>query len=309
MMETKVRAMSDIPGRPGQRGSIAYRDQGVRALERNHEPVMFEGAQGCLVAHENLSIAWLRAFAHQVRPGVSAISPLSVTVTSFIQGVPQETREVRALIDAALSRAHLSRKSLRSRATVQTALTCEAVSNTIFPSSLWHPGASRNDLYARYRKVFPRLKRDKRNRRGLYFDRLVNYGRGPCAGNQLENMILAWRKGVRRVSAFQATLCDPARDLTTLPQQGFPCLQQVSVHPSESEGSLAITGYYGTQYLFERAYGNYLGLCRLGNFLAHEMGLALVRMTCVASYAPLYGIQRAAARQLVAAAEAAAADV
>jgi len=37
--------------------------------------------------------------------------------------------------------------------------------------------------------------------------------------------------------------------------------------------------------LFDRAYGNYLGLCHLGRFMAHEMGLKLVRMTCIASVA------------------------
>ena len=34
-----------------------------------------------------------------------------------------------------------------------------------------------------------------------------------------------------------------------------------------------MTGFYATQYVVERAYGNYLGLCRLGEFMAHEMGL------------------------------------
>ena len=38
-----------------------------------------------------------------------------------------------------------------------------------------------------------------------------------------------------------------------------------------------------TQYMFERAYGNYLGLCNLGRFMAHEMGLKLDSMTCIAT--------------------------
>ncbi len=40
---------------------------------------------------------------------------------------------------------------------------------------------------------------------------------------------------------------------------------------------------YVTQYMFQRAYGNYLGLSRLGRFMAHEMGLRLDRIICIAT--------------------------
>jgi hypothetical protein len=43
---------------------------------------------------------------------------------------------------------------------------------------------------------------------------------------------------------------------------------------------LCITGYYPKEYIFDRGYGNYLGLCRLGQFMANEMGLELAQMTC-----------------------------
>jgi hypothetical protein len=46
-----------------------------------------------------------------------------------------------------------------------------------------------------------------------------------------------------------------------------------------------VTGLYATQTLFERAYGNYIGLCDLGRFFAHQWGLQLIRVTCVASVA------------------------
>jgi len=41
------------------------------------------------------------------------------------------------------------------------------------------------------------------------------------------------------------------------------------------------------QYLFERAYGNYLGLKRLGEFMAHEMSLRLERVICIAAVGKL----------------------
>ena len=53
------------------------------------------------------------------------------------------------------------------------------------------------------------------------------------------------------------------------------------------KNGLGITGYYGRQYILERAYGNYLGLARLGSFMTYEMGLQLVRITCIAGVASL----------------------
>ena len=41
-----------------------------------------------------------------------------------------------------------------------------------------------------------------------------------------------------------------------------------------------MNAFYATQYIVERAYGNYIGLCRLGQFVGHEMELPLVRLTC-----------------------------
>jgi hypothetical protein len=46
-----------------------------------------------------------------------------------------------------------------------------------------------------------------------------------------------------------------------------------------------VNAFYATQYMVERAYGNYVGLCRLGRFVAHELDLPLVRFTCFAGIA------------------------
>lgn len=46
-----------------------------------------------------------------------------------------------------------------------------------------------------------------------------------------------------------------------------------------------MTGFYATQFRFDRAYGNYLGLCRLGQFMAAQLGLRFSRLVCHASLA------------------------
>jgi len=61
-------------------------------------------------------------------------------------------------------------------------------------------------------------------------------------------------------------------------------MQQVSFAPIGRE-DLIVTGVYVSQYLFPRAYGNYLGLCRLGQFMAKQIGRRRVRVNCIATIA------------------------
>lgn len=96
--------------------------------------------------------------------------------------------------------------------------------------------------------------------------------------NQLEFAINTYltRGGVRR-SILQIGVFDPSRDHSAAAQLGFPCLQHVTFAPTK-EG-LCVNAFYATQYMVERAYGNYVGVCRLGRFVAHEMKLPVVRVT------------------------------
>lgn len=285
-MNRKGGAMSSVPSLVYPSSSLLPQVSGI-APHGHFTP--------CIVLERNLSIAWYRAFSASATPGVKALAPLVVTVTGFVSGQPEEVVAVRSLIDEALA-AYAEEQDAKTGSTkVHDPLTCGSVANTIFPGSLWAPGVDRKSLYARYAAMLPRLKR-RGSRRGLYFERLTSYGRGPENGNQLEHIIEAYKHGVKRTSAFQATVCDPQRDSTRQPRLGFPCLQQIALQPEG--GTLSITGFYGTQYLFERAYGNYLGLCWLGRFLAHEMGLTLNRMTCIAAYAPFSGGTRERVRHL-----------
>jgi thymidylate synthase len=99
--------------------------------------------------------------------------------------------------------------------------------------------------------------------------------------NQLQHVIDTFKRGNKRRSALQASIFNPHVDHTHQPRQGFPCMQHVHFMP-EDDG-LIITGVYATQYIFEKAYGNYLGLYHLGKFMAHEMGMKLLQVRCKAS--------------------------
>jgi len=70
----------------------------------------------------------------------------------------------------------------------------------------------------------------RNNKRGSYFQRLVDLngeGKGP---NQLKWMLNEYdtHPKSRRASKFQATTFDPARDYSSAGQLEFPCLQQVA---------------------------------------------------------------------------------
>ena len=221
------------------------------------------------IISNNLSLAWAETFLASLEPGVEEISPMSITVRDLIDDVP-EMMEVRNALD-------------------QTLVNCgkfktHTTANTIFPISLWNPEKNREDLFLRYHKILPGLKRaDHHNRYGVYFERLVDYGIE--RQNQLDFIIKSYKGGNHRRSALQAAVYNPLSDQRNQPLRGFPCLQQVAFVPYPHLGQLAIHGFYATQYLFERAYGNLLGLARLGTFMAHEMGLQLSRITCTASVA------------------------
>jgi len=133
------------------------------------------------------------------------------------------------------------------------------------------------------------------NRYGLYFERLVAFG--PQKINQLDHIIQTYRGGNHRRSALQASIFDPSVDHTNQRQRGFPCMQHVIFAPY-GDHELAITGFYATQHLFERAYGNYLGLCNLGRFVAHELDLHLTQMTCVAGVAKIGNVNKGDLRDL-----------
>ena len=218
------------------------------------------------IEHSNLSTAWaLAVHTMMERGGPSEIAPVVISITGFDNGVPEENTTIRTLLDEMLDRNEMQ--------------SCDTVANTIFPLSLWNPNAPRAQLFDRYRAVLPRIRKaSTKNRHGLYFQRLIEGGAKEHS-NQLDYVLNTYtaRQGVRR-SALQVAVFDPKIDHSPAAQRGFPCLQHVTFAPTE-EG-LSINAFYATQYAFERAYGNYLGICRLGHFVAHELNLPLVRMTC-----------------------------
>jgi len=232
----------------------------------------------------NLSHAWGRVLLHVLDNSKHRLAPLMVSITGFAEGLPVEDGEIRHTLDTLL-------------AVRGNKYSSKVSALTIFPHDAWvrrgrQPVREFSDWYLQH--FLPRLQaRDQRNRRGTYFERLVRFQGSqkgedgvlmPGHKNQLEHLVAIWRRdrdngGSSRRSALQASIFDPLKDHTGGIMLGFPCLQQVSFTYDDAD-QLAVNAYYPTQFIMDRAYGNYLGLCHLGQFMAQEMGLSLVRLNC-----------------------------
>lgn len=253
-----------------------------------------------LICDSNLSHAWARAFTLVMEGSKTSRCPLLLSIDGFRDNLPQEDLSIRQELD----------RSLALHGKYSSAVS----GSVIFPFNQWEragrPPSSR--LFPWYLNEFlPRLKaRDALNRNGTYFERMIAFQGAKRVGakteistkNQLEQIILQWRRDQKkrrrpRQSALQVSCFDPPKDHTGQSMRGFPCLQQVGF-AYDDMGGLSITALYPTQYIFDRAYGNYLGLCHLGSFMAHELGAQLVRLNVLVSYPELGSPAKSALKRL-----------
>lgn len=239
-----------------------------------------------LIEDTNLSLAWYRAMSQIVDNSGSEITPLVLTLTGF-----NETENFRQKLDDNLCENGFDPIS--------------TVSETIFPESLYRRHRfDRSLLYSRYRRNLARIQNvDHRNKKGTYFERLIAYkgtSDQKAEVNQLEEIISTLRgdSKVKRRSKLQASIFNPHTDHTEGVYQKFPCLQHVTFYKSDS-GGLIINSFYAMQYLYQRAYGNWLGLINLGKFVARESGLELERFTCFVGVEQLDHLTKVKAKALL----------
>lgn len=249
-----------------------------------------QAPSGMVIEEKNLSVAWARACSAACKAKGKELRPLVVCITGFDDNNdPYESMALRNELDREL------------RVSTKNKLSINTVANTIFPMSLWEKHKDREKLFKDYRKILPKLRKCRHNKNGIYFERMIAYPRmnldrqdedsGKIPINQLDQIITHWKncrsngRGPKKRNV-QMILVDPHKDLGQLPFSIFPCLHQVSFDYNYQTRTICVVGYYPSQYLLERAYGNYLGLARLGKFMAHELGgLRLDRVTCITAIA------------------------
>ncbi|UFQ99837.1 hypothetical protein KBP30_00675 [Streptomyces sp. Go40/10] len=180
----------------------------------------------------------------------------------------------------------------------------ETVASTLFPAALAARSAGPDDLAERYRQMYPVIKRYPGNHRGTYFGRLVSYPAVSKSGvDQLGtviNRLRAQASGTKIAAAYEidiaaATDAEEAsagllvhaagKDNSYI---GFPCLSHISLQ-LDRERRVHAAALYRSHFMFERAYGNYLGLGRLLAYIAQQAELACGTLTVMAGHARLDG--------------------
>lgn len=250
-----------------------------------------------LISDSNLAVAWSRVLLHVIdRRGPTEIEPLVVSIGDLAatDDVP-EVAAVRAALDDAL---HSNDE-----------FSVDTVANTIFPRSVWRrSGGDRQAFFRMYRESLPRYAAiEPLNRNGTYFSRLTAFDTDartgqrlprpseeiPEDGNQIENVIRTLaEERVRRDSALQASIFDPSRDHSAAAYQSFPCMQHMTFLRTPNRQALVLNAFYATQQIVRKAYGNFLGLCRLGQFVASESGLVFDRLNVYVGSEKLGGLGR-----------------
>ena len=212
---------------------------------------------------DNLSVGWGLVLDALAQPGVTRLAPLTLAITGFgAKGIASETPAIRSAVDQFLES--------------QGKRDVENVAWTIFPQRDWEISDGDRELFFEsYIESFQRVQafNPRNNKRGSYFQRLVDLNGGGKGPNQLKWLLDDYdnHPRARRTSKFQATTFDPVRDYSSAGQLEFPCLQQVSF--TFEDGLMQLNAFYATQQIARKGYGNYLGLARLGAFVASQMKL------------------------------------
>ena len=239
------------------------------------------------VYEDNLiSAVWAKLFLGIIRAPGGEISSVMVSLDGFSEA--DEVNEVESI-----------RRELDSCLKKMSKLSVQQVAFTIFPEQIWKLAEhDRTKLFSLYRKIYRRYvaMNPRDNRRGMYFSRLTMFRHESSrdqsfSGNQLEWIISQYtsRKGVRD-SMLQAAVFDPNRDHIADARLQFPCLQHISFVPTKD--GLVLNAFYATQYVFEKAYGNYLGLAHLGRFMAHELEMNFARLNVTIGVAKIGQVRK-----------------
>lgn len=180
----------------------------------------------------------------------------------------------------------------------------ETVANTIFPSACRQGTSDRQVFYNRYLGLLPRLQKQKKNKLGTYFGRLVQYPatadvRNGATLNQIETLIEKLEKqlqtpGPKRFT-YQAQIFVPGRDEKAT--MSFPCLSFISFQLDNRQ--LCLTAMYRNHFYFERALGNFVGLANLQQFVAESVGLEVGSLTIHACHAEIDRIGKKDADRLM----------
>lgn len=193
------------------------------------------------------------------------------------------------------------------------------VANTIFPAQMAVTSRDHVHLGARYRRMYPTVRRLHRdNRRGTYFGRIVAHPAAMEELDQLGELIRRLRTELHtpgpKSARYEMNVAVPAEPFSEEPvgghvvaeavpiyaagqdnsPMGFPCLSFCSFQLDQDR--LHMVAHYRRQHLIVRGYGNYLGLGQLLGYVCTMTGLSPGELMIVAGVAqvdaPIYRVKQ-----------------
>jgi hypothetical protein len=160
------------------------------------------------------------------------------------------------------------------------------VANTIFPQATYEAHGSPNfyDIYIK--RVFPRLKRSPRDW-GRYFERMMAYPGPDGPVNLLADLVADMKRNVAAERTFrniyELPIYNPMKDRTGSPI-GRQCLSYMSFK-LDDENRLLLSAVFRNHFYTEKLLGNLIGLGRLMEFVAAEVGVPVGPLSVLSTHA------------------------
>lgn len=163
------------------------------------------------------------------------------------------------------------------------------IEHTIFPTRLYRKYPEKRKLYRAYHKYFVLTRDMPHSGWGTYFNSMTNYPTSKGKVDQLGDMIEKIKARSKIYGAANVIIIpEPYRDRNK--QLGAPCLNYITVQVEKDTSCLnnrriSLLCVYRNHDFTVRAYGNYLGLCRLLEYICTETESTLGSLTCISSHA------------------------
>lgn len=217
-----------------------------------------------LINEDNLSMAWIRAVEFILNQRNLDCSNLIVHIENPRLTIP----EIDLLYENFCRENDLSGY--------------KKVATFIFPQRLYELSKhNRDTLFSKQKKIHQIV----RGKWGSYFDQMVDWREtGGNSRNQL-NDIINMINGRDRIykAAYTIQITNPIMHLGYA--MGGPCLRYIVLQLEPENRTMSLLAVYRNHDFARRAYGNYLGLGNLLNFLASETNFNLGNITYISSHA------------------------
>jgi len=169
------------------------------------------------------------------------------------------------------------------------------VAETIFPGEEYRRHGTEGVFNIYPNEVYPIIQKQDSNCKGTYAHRLV---RGINSKNQdcnpLENIINRMKTEIEYISTKKAAYEITLDDVDSIPvnrndnpYMGFPCLSHLSFKLIKHDNKVHLTAMYRKHHYVQKALGNFLGLARLMDFVAREVGVEVGTLVCHSTFAEI----------------------